>query len=100
MSINYQTKNEAVTLFHAMTNYQGELIHEEFIITGCVYTYSMYTENHVFTITLDAMNNQIVEKVYNKHTDTARGAYHNTRANVTRHLIELYNALKIERIGY
>lgn len=100
MSINYKIKSKAIKLFNMMTNYQGELIHEEFIITSGTYTHSMYTEDHVFTLSIDSRNNQLIERCYNKHTGEDRGAYHNTRANVTRHIIEMYNNLKIERLGY
>ena len=97
---DYTTKQKAIAVFDMLTAPMANTIDTQFIITSGVYTFQTFTESMVYKVTIDSRNNQIVESSYNKSNDRDYVFYHNTRSNLTRLLIERFNAFKIETLGY
>lgn len=100
MTTLYSTKEQAINFFNIRTSQLDEVIQENFMIVSGAYIIQTYTEAAVYTVTIDVRSNQLRGDRYCKATDIAISTYHNTRVGVTRQLVELFNQLKIERMGY
>ncbi len=98
--IKYITKPEAISIFECHTCSHCDMIAQNFIISGSIYTYECFTDKHVYKIIIDVINNQLIESRYNKATDKIFTFYHNIRSNVSHLLAKRYMEFKIEKLGY
>ena len=96
----YATQKQSLIIFNMMLHTTEKLIHSEFMIVEGVYKYNMYTENFVYSITIDSRGNQLIAETYSKTTDRTVSDCRNIRSNVTRKLVNRFNEFKTEELGY